>query len=201
MSEGATVVGFNPEIRKIHAQVETVHAVAGRTDDGGPLRKVAVCVVFKNPYAGLGYVDDLSELIDASAEIGTLLGSEAVRLLGDPVQSYGKAGLVGSAGEQEHINAAVTSVYGNAFREAIGGGDAWITSVTKPAVAGDVIDVPFAFKDDVWVRSHYDAMEVRVPDAPRPDELVVIAAVTNRGRINARVGGLSAAEAVEKGSA
>lgn len=193
------MVGFNPAIRKIHAQVETIHTVAGCTDAGGPLRKVAVCVVFKNPYAGLGYVDDLSELIDASAELGTLLGSEAVRLLGDPVQSYGKAGLVGSAGEQEHINAAVTSVYGNAFREAIGGGDAWITSVTKPAVAGDVIDVPLAFKDDVWVRSHYDAMEVRVPDAPRPDELVVIAAVTNRGRINARVGGLSAAEAVEKG--
>jgi len=71
--------------------------------------------------------------------------------------------------------------------------------VTKPSLGGDVIDVPVAFKDDVWVRSHYDAMEVRVPDAPRPDELVVIAAVTNRGRINARVGGLSAAEASEAG--
>ena len=72
--------------------------------------------------------------------------------------------------------------------------------MTKPAAAGAVIDVPLAFKDDVWVRSHYDAMEVRVPDAPHPDELVVIAAVTNRGRINARVGGLSAAEVVAKGA-
>jgi hypothetical protein len=129
-----------------------------------------------------------------------MLGQEASRLLGEPVQSYGKAGLVGNRGEQEHINAALTSVYGNAFREAIGGGEAWITSVTKPASAGDVIDVPLAFKDDVWVRSHYDAMEVRVPDAPHPDELVVIAAVTNRGRINARVGGLSAAEVSERAS-
>ncbi len=195
------MVDFRLEIRKVHAQVETVHAVAGRSDTGGQLRKVAVCAVFKNPYAGLGYVVDLSELIQASGGLGTLLGGEASRLLGEPVQSYGKAGLVGSAGEQEHINAAVTSVYGDAFRDAIGGGKAWITSVTKPAAAGDVIDVPFAFKDDVWVRSHYDAMEVRVPDAPHPDELVVIAAVTNRGRINARVGGLSVAEAASKDSA
>jgi hypothetical protein len=198
--EGVIVAGFRPEIRKIHAQIETVHAAAGNADDSGPLRKVAVCVVFKNPYAGRGYVEDLGELIEASAELGTMLGSEAARLLGEPVQSYGKGGLVGSAGEQEHINASVTAVYGKAFRDAIGGGEAWITSVTKPAAAGAVIDVPLAFKDDVWVRSHYDAMEVRVPDAPHPDELVVIAAVTNRGRINARVGGLSAAEVVAKGA-
>jgi hypothetical protein len=93
------------------------------------------------------------------------------------------------------VNAAVTSAFGNAFRDAIGGGKAWITSVTKPAVAGDVIDVPLAFKDEIWVRSHYDALEVRVPDAPHPDELVIIAAVANRGRINARVGGMTLAEA------
>ncbi len=191
---------YRPLVRKVLSQVEVIRQVAGRVDADGPLRKVAVCAVIENPYAGRGYVDDLAVLISASEELGTMLGLEASRLLGEPVQSYGKAGLVGNLGEQEHINAALTSVYGNAFREAIGGGEAWITSVTKPAAAGDVIDVPFAFKDDVWVRSHYDAMEVRVPDAPHPDELVVIAAVTNRGRINARVGGLSAAEVSERAS-
>lgn len=187
------------EIRKTFAQVEEIRTSAGKGDSGGPLRKVAVCAVITNPYAGQGFVEDLSALVKASQEIGTLLGKEALELLGAPVESYGKAGLVGSAGEQEHINAALTSVFGDAFREAIGGGAAWITSVTKPATAGSVIDVPTAFKDEVWVRSHYDAMEVRVPDAPHPDELVVIAAVTNRGRLNARVGGMSIAEAKEKG--
>lgn len=189
------MAGTGTVVRKLFSQVEEVRSSVGRSDDGGPLRRVAVCAVLKNPYAGRGYVEDLSELVDGSAEIGTLLGTEAARLLGAPVESYGKAGLVGSDGEQEHVNATVTSVFGNAFREAIGGGDAWITSVTKPAVAGDVIDVPLAFKDEIWVRSHYDALEVRIPDAPHPDEIVVIAAVANRGRINARVGGMSLAEA------
>ncbi len=181
--------------RKVYSQVEVVHSSAGRSDDRGPLRRVAVCAVIENPYAGQGYVEDLGGLIEASGQIGTMLGEEAARLLGEPVESYGKAGLVGTDGEQEHVNAAVTSVFGDAFRDAIGGGKAWITSVTKPATAGAVIDVPLAYTDEIWVRSHYDAMEVRVPDAPHPDEIVVIAAVANRGRINARVGGMTADEA------
>lgn len=182
-------------VRTTWAQVEAIRLVAGRSDDRGPLRKVAVCAVCTNPFAGQGFVRDLSPLIEASAEIGTLLGTEAARLLDAPVESYGKGGLVGTDGEQEHVNAALTSSFGNAFRDAVGGGKAWITSATKVSAAGGVIDVPLAFKDEIWVRSHYDAIEVRVPGAPLPDELVVIAAVANRGRINARVGGLSVDEA------
>ncbi|WP_456598979.1 amino acid synthesis family protein [Blastococcus sp. SYSU DS0616] len=184
-----------PAIRKVFSQVEVVHSAAGRADERGPLRRVAVCAVMENPFAGKGYVEDLSELVESSGFIGTMLGEEAARLLGDPVESYGKAGLVGTDGEQEHVNAAVTSVFGDAFRSAIGGGKAWITSVTKAATAGAVIDVPLAYKDEIWVRSHYDALEVRIPDAPHPDEIVVIAAVANRGRINARVGGMTVDEA------
>ncbi|KIH99072.1 peptide synthetase [Streptomonospora alba] len=186
------------EVRKTFAQAETIRSSAGRSD-GEELRKVAVCAVVRNPYAGRGYVDDLSGIIDASDELGRSLGLEAVRLLGQPVESYGKGGLVGSDGEQEHVNAALTAVFGDAFRAAVGGGKAWITSMTKPAVAGEVIDVPTAYKDDIWVRSHYDGVTIRVPDAPRPEELVVIGVVTNRGRLNARVGGRSVAEAREKG--
>lgn len=189
------------KLRKIFSQTEEIRTSAGNSDSGGPLRKVAVCAVLNNPYAGRGYVEDLSELTEASAEIGTMLGTEAVRLLGEPVQGYGKGGLAGSAGEQEHVNACVTSVFGNAFREAIGGGAAWIASVTKPGVVGTVIDVPLAFKDEIWIRSHYDALEVRVPDAPHADELVIIAAVSNRGRINARVGGMTVAEYQAKAGA
>lgn len=182
-------------VRKIVAHVEEIRTAAGRDDSEGPVRKAAVCAVVSNPYAGKGFVVDLAEIIEASGEIGTELGKQALELLGSPAQSYGKAGLVGSAGEQEHINAAVTSIFGNAFRDAIGGGDAWITSVTKPSGTDAVIDVPLAFKDEIWVRSHYDSVTVHVPDAPHPDELVVIAAVANRGRLNARVGGLSRVEA------
>jgi hypothetical protein len=183
------------QIRKIWRQIEEVRRAAADTDDDGPLRKVAVCCVIANPFAGRGYVADLAEIVDGSAEIGTVIGTEAAQLLGQPVQSYGKAGLVGLAGEQEHANAALTSVFGDAFRKAIGGGEAWISSVTKLAAPGATVDVPLAYKDEIWVRSHYDALELRVPDAPGPDEIVVIGAVANRGRINARLGGMSLAEA------
>ncbi|MGC1210356.1 MAG: amino acid synthesis family protein [Micromonospora sp.] len=186
-------------IRKVFSQIEEVRLAAGAHDDGPPLRKVAVCAVVTNPYAGQGYVQNLNALVEASQEIGTMIGAEAARLLDAPVASYGKGGLVGAAGEQEHVNAALTSVFGNAFRDAIGGGEAWITSVTKPGTPGVVIDVPLAYKDEIWVRSHYDALEVRIPDAPLPDELVIIAAVANRGRLNARVGGMSVNEAKAKG--
>lgn len=186
-------------IRKTFAQIEEIWLVSGRPDQGGPLRKVAACAILTNPYARRGYVDDFAELIEGSKKLGTLLGAEAARLLGEPVQSYGKGGLVGTDGEQEHANAALTSVFGNAFRDAVGGGAAWITSATKVGTPGCLIDIPLAYKDDIWVRSHYDALEVRIPEAPRPGDLVVIAAVANHGRINARVGGKTAAEA--KGSA
>src|SRR5699024_12790054 len=104
----------------------------------------------ENPYANQGYVEDLSEIGKPSKEVGQMLGEEATRLLGAPVESYGKAGVVGTAGEQEHINAALTSVFGNAFRDAIGGGDAWIASVTKPCTAGSVHDVTTATEDQLW---------------------------------------------------
>jgi hypothetical protein len=189
------VTGEALSVRKLFSQIEEIRLAAGTDDDGPPLRKVAVCAVVTNPFAGKGFVEDLSAVVEASKEIGALVGSEAARLLGAPVESYGKAGLVGTSGEQEHVNAALTSVFGNVFRDAIGGGKAWITSVTKPGTPGVVVDVPLAYKDEIWVRSHYDALEVRIPDAPMPDELVIIAAVANRGRINARVGGMSSDEA------
>lgn len=182
-------------IRKIWSQVEETRQSAGASDDDGPLRKAAVCAVIANPYAGLGYVEDLSELVAGSQAIAREIGAEAARLLGVPVQSYGKGGIAGTAGEQEHINAALTSVFGDQFRAEVGGGKAWITSVTKVGPAGSTIDVPLAYKDDIWVRSHYDAMTITVPDAPLADELVVIAVIANRGRLNARLGGLTVAEA------
>src|SRR5690606_40834275 len=81
---GELVTGFQLTVRKTVAQVEEIRAVAGRSDEGGPLRRVAVAAVARNPYAGRGFVEDLSELIEASGQLGTMLGEGAVRLLGAP---------------------------------------------------------------------------------------------------------------------
>ena len=78
----------------------------------------------------------------------------------------------------------------------VGGGEAWISSATKVAPAGAQIDIPLAYKDEVYVRSHYDAITLTLPDAPRPDEIVIIAAVATGGRVNARVGGITVDEVV-----
>jgi hypothetical protein len=101
---------------------------------------------------------------------------------------------VGTDGEQEHGNAMLTTVFGNAMREAVGGGKAWISSMTKRAAPGSTIDVPLAHKDALYVRSHYDGMTIMLPDAPQPDEIAIIAVYATRGRPNHRVGGLSAAD-------
>ena len=176
------------EIRKIVTVVEEVLTEGGRTD-GEPLKKAAVAVVFRNPYADQPFTEDLSELIDASATLGKLIGERCNDALDGWVESHGKAVLVGTAGEQEHGNAAKTTSFGNPFREGFGGGKAWLPSTTKRCAAGAPVDVPLCYKDEIWVRSHYDTITIEIPDAPAPDEIVLIGGVASRGRLNARVGG------------
>lgn len=182
------------EVRKIVTVVEEIRTEGGRPD-GEPLRKAAALCVVRNPYAGKPFSADLSELVEGSGALGRLLGEAVARAVGAPIESYGKAALVGLAGEQEHANACITTVFGNELRDAVGGGRAWLSSVTKRCSAGETVDVPLAYKDELWVRSHYDAIAVRVPDAPLPDELVVIAAVATRARLHARLGGMTKEEA------
>lgn len=156
-----------------------------------PLRKVAAVVVIDNPYAGR-YVKDLGPMIKASAALGRELAAMAARALAPyKAQSLGKAALVGISGEQEHANALLTTTFAEPLREALGGGKAWISSMTKVAMAGTPIDVPMNCKDALYVRSHYDGMTLVLPDAPMPDEIAVILCLANRGRLNARVGGLA----------
>ncbi|HEX6988808.1 MAG TPA: amino acid synthesis family protein [Bacillota bacterium] len=176
-------------IRKWVVVVEEVHLAMGRSDDGPPLRKGAVCAVLHNPYAGR-YVEDLGPLVEASRALGDELARRAREALGAPVESYGKAGLVGVNGDQEHANALLTTVFAEGLRREAGGGKAWIPSMTKISGPGERIDVPLAFKDALYVRSHYDGITVSVPDAPQPDEIVIIGAYASRGRINARLGGV-----------
>ena len=179
----------------------TTHEVyhEGGTPVQEPLIKVGVAVVLRNPFAGK-WSDDLSALTDESASLGTEMGQRARSLLGGrPVQSYGKGGIAGLDGEQEHVVACVTTVFGDAFRDAIGGGVSWIPSVTKSAAAGTTIDIPLAHKDALYVRSHYDAVTLCVPDAPRAGELLIAVGVASGGRVHHRVGGLRASDAVGDG--
>ncbi len=165
------------------------------TSEGGreltrPLKRVAVTAVIENPYAGR-FAEDLSELMDIGAELGALLGQRAVAMLdGDTPHSYGKAAIVGMNGEREHAAAIMHPKLGAPLREAVNGGKAIIPSAKKMGGPGTMIDVPLHHKDAMKVRSHFDAMEVRIPDAPAANEIVVVVAVTNGGRPHARIGGL-----------
>lgn len=154
-----------------------------------PYRKVAVAAVISNPYAGR-YSEDLSEIIDFSVQLGDLLSSRLVAAMDGPVHSYGKSSLVGMNGEVEHGHAFLTTPMADRFREAVGGGKAWIQSTGKRGAPGTIIDVPLAHKDALKVRSHYDTMTISLPDAPGPDEVLIVIAAANRGRPNFRLGGL-----------
>ena len=152
-----------------------------------PVRRAAGIAVITNPYAGR-FVQDLSPMFDMGMELGTLLTKRLVDLLGDKPVSYGKAAIVGVSGEVEHGGALLHPKLGKPMREAIGGGAAIIPSNVKVASAGAFIDVPLGHKDDVWSFDHFDTMTVAVPDAPRPDEIVVVIAVADGGRPHPRVG-------------
>ena len=183
------------EIRKIITVVEETHRESGK-EVSSPTRKAAAVAVIKNPFAGQ-YAEDLSLLMDYGERLGGMLGEKAVAALGIPkerVESYGKAAIVGLGGELEHAAAILHPKLGKPLREAVGGGKAIIPSAKKMGGAGTPIDVPLHFKNAAFVRSHFDAMEIRVPDAPRDDEIVVAIAVTDSGRPLARVGGLKKEE-------
>lgn len=162
-----------------------------------PLIKAVSAVIIANPYAGKPFKQDLSALTKPSYLLGAELGRRAMALVGgQTVEAYGKGGIAGLAGAQEHLVACKTTVFGDAFREAIGGGDAWISSASKVASAGTAIDIPLAFKDEVYVRDYYDAVTLAVPEGPKPDELLLCAAVSTGTRPNARLGGLTVEEAL-----
>ncbi len=185
------------KIRRRFTIVEERAIEAGKVAET-PLRKVAAVCVLENPYAGK-YVDDLSALIEASRGLGKSIGEQALAALAPfKVQSYGKGGLVGTAGEQEHANALLTTAFANPIRDQIGNAEAWVSSMTRVAGPGAMIDIPMNCKDDVYVRSHYDGMTLVLPDAPLPDEIAIIFCIANRGRLNARVGGMTFDEAQKK---
>lgn len=160
------------------------------------IRRAAAVAVIENPYAGK-YQNDLSELIDIGEELGHLLAERAIAALGiagTSVESYGKAAAVGEEGELEHAAAILHPKFGAPVRKALGKGAALIPSSKKRGGLGVVLDVPLGHKDAAFVRSHFDGMEIRISDAPRSHEIMVVLALATGGRPLPRVGGLEVSQ-------
>ena len=183
------------KIRKLIVQVEETHKEMGR-DIAPPTRRALAIAVIDNPCAGR-YVEDLGELAEIGEELGGLLGERCVRALGIPphqAESYGKAAIVGEEGELEHAAAILHPKLGATLRKMVEKGAALVPSAKKMGAPGCAVDVPLGHKDAAYVRSHFDAIEARVADAPRAREIMVAVAVTDSGRPLARVGGLNKSE-------
>ena len=182
-------------IRKLVIQIDETRKEMGH-DITPPTRRAVAIAVIENPYAGR-YSENLDELIAIGEELGALLGQKAVKALGiEPgqAQSYGKAAIVGERGELEHAAAILHPKLGAPLRVAVEKGAALVPSAKKRGTLGTAIDVPLGHKDAAFVRSHFDAIEARVSDAPRANEIVVAVAVTDSGRPLPRIGGLQASE-------
>ena len=186
---------MSANIRKIVVQVDETRIEQGQPVNP-PTRRAVAMAVIANPYAGRSS-ENLDELIAIGEELGALLGQRAVKALGiapGATESYGKAAIVGERGELEHAAAILHPKLGAPLRQAVEKGAALVPSAKKRGTLGTAIDVPLGHKDAAYVRSHFDAVEARVSDAPRADEIVVAVAVTDSGRPLPRIGGLQASE-------
>lgn len=183
------------DIRRIVTIVDDTRREAGR-EVSPPIRRVVTAAVLANPFAGR-YVEDLEPLIEASVPLGVeLIGIAVAALDGRAVHSYGKGGIVGMRGELEHVAAMLHPKFGTPMREGVGGGKAIVPSAKKRGGPGTPLDVPLHYKDAAFVRSHFDAIELRIPDAPGDDEIVIAVAVSDGGRPLPRIGGLQVHEIV-----
>jgi amino acid synthesis protein len=181
-------------VRKLVTILDETRAEMGRAVLP-PIRRAVACAVIANPFAGR-YAESLEELVAQGEELGALLAERAIAALGvagAEVHSFGKAAVVGEAGELEHAAALLHPRMGAPVRAALGRGLALIPSAKKAGGPGTAIDVPLGHKDAAFVRSHFDAIEARVPDAPRAAEILVCLALTTGGRPLPRIGGLTVA--------
>ncbi len=158
-----------------------------------PLRRAAALAVIRNPFAG-AYVADIESFMDDLKPLGLDLARALIAALGGDakiIEGYGKGAIVGSAGEIEH--GALWHVPGGyAMRQVLGGAKAIVASTKKVGGPGTRLDVPITHINASYVRSHFDAMEVGINDAPRADEIVLALVMTTGARVHARVGGLKA---------
>jgi hypothetical protein len=173
-------------IRKVALLREQGFSEMGHTAPRAVVRAVAM-VAIRNPFAGR-YAGDLTDLVDAGAVLAERFAPKLVALLDGPAVSYGKGAVVGLAGEMEHGHALLHPKMGAPLRAVIGGGAALIPSTVKMGGAGVALDLPLGHKDDAWSRGHFDAITVCLGDAPRPDEILVVMALCDCGRLLHRIG-------------
>ena len=182
------------QIRKRFISVEEIFHEGGPVAKT-PLRRAAALVVIRNPYAAQ-YAEQIEGFMDDLKPLGLEMARSLVAALGGNakvVEGYGKGAIVGSAGEIEH--GALWHVPGGyAMREVLGGAKAIVASTKKVGGPGTRLDVPVTHINASYVRSHFDAMEVGIADAPRADEIVLALVMTTGARVHARVGGLKASE-------
>lgn len=181
-------------VRKIVTAVEEIFHEGGPAAQT-PLRRAAIMAVINNPYAG-GYSEEIADFMDELKPLGLSMAQKLIDLLGgDPsvVEGYGKGSIIGANGESEH-GALWHAPGGYVMREALGNAKAIVPSAKKVGGVGARLDVPITHVNASYVRSHLDAMEVGVPDAPRANELVYVLVMTTGGRIHSRSGGLQANE-------
>ncbi len=182
---------------RVRKQVLTVEEIfhEGGPISNVPLRRAAALAVIHNPFAG-GYVENIAPFMEDLNPLGLAMAKRLVAALGgDPkiVQGYGKGAIVGAAGELEH--GALWHVPGGyAMREVLGGAKAIVSSTKKVGGPGTRLDVPITHIHASYVRSHFDAFEVGITDAPRANEILLALVMTTGSRIHARVGGLKASE-------
>jgi hypothetical protein len=182
------------KVRKIVTQVEDVLHEGGPVA-ASPYRRAAVTAVIENPFAGR-YVADIQGFMEDLKPLGLDMARRLVAALGGDVKSiegYGKGAIVGSAGEVEH-GALWHAPGGYAMREVLGGARAIVPSAKKVGGLGTRIDIPITHINASYVRSHFDAVEVGISDAPRAGEMALVLAMTTGPRVHNRAGGLAAAD-------
>ncbi|MBR1122256.1 amino acid synthesis family protein [Bradyrhizobium lablabi] len=189
------------KFRSITVISQDVLSEGGR-ELASPCRRVAACGVLHNPHAGQPPLDDFTGLVELSVEAGKVLTSRALEALGTlKPRGYGKAVVVGTAGDLEHGASMIHVRIGIAMRQGAGGGPALIPGNAKVGGAGTPVDVVFGGLEDGWDYDAMDTMTVSVADAPRPDEVLLAVAFLGGTRPNARIKGASqeaVAEAVRK---
>ncbi len=179
-------------IKKLVVQVEEIFHEGGPRADK-PLKRGAVLAVVENPFAGR-YVEEIAGFMEDLKPVGLAMATRLLEAMGGEageIEAYGKGAIVGGAGELEH-GALWHNPGGYAMRELLGDTKAIVPSTKKVGGPGARIDIPVAHVNAAYVRSHFDAIEVGINDAPRANEIVLVLAMTTGPRIHARVGGLAA---------
>lgn len=178
------------QIRKTLLNIETTLVEGGRAA-ASPLKFITAAAVLKNPWAGMGFVEDLKPKIHEVAPIlGELLTGMIIDAAGggDKVEGYGKAAVVGLDGEVEHASALIHTLrFGNHYRTAVGA-KTYLAFTNTRGPANCPIMIPLMDKNDEGRRSHYLTIQFAIPDAPAADEIVVALGASIGGRPHHRIG-------------